>query len=57
MYKAQENLCPEHHRGHDGVHNNKRFDDELKKYHQRRIMDEHSMTFKDWLSIFHKSYI
>ena len=58
MYKAQEKLCPEHHReGEDAVHKNKKFDDELKRKHQVRIMDEHGLSFKNWLSIFHKSYI
>lgn len=58
QYKAQERLCPIHHReGHDAVHKNKKLDDELKRKHQMRIMLEHDLTFKEWLDIFYKSYL
>lgn len=58
LYGAQERLCPLHHReGQEAVHRNKKFDDELKRKHQLRIMTEKDMTFNEWLSIFYKSYL
>lgn len=47
-------LCARHHRGPEGVHFDKKFDTELKKYAQLRFREEYEEDFK---AVFGKSYL
>ena len=47
-------LCREHHTGNTGVHFDKNFDLELKKYAQHRFNEEYEEDFR---TVFGKSYL
>lgn len=47
-------LCQPHHTGNAGVHFDKKFDTELKKYAQRKFMETYD---KDFVAIFGKNYL
>ena len=48
-------LCPEHHRGNSGAHNNRETDLSIKKYAQTEYEKEHSR--EEFIRIFGKSYL
>lgn len=48
-------LCPEHHRGNKGVHNNRELDLELKRMAQAKFTDTYQNL--DFLAIFGRNYL
>lgn len=49
-------LCPEHHRGQNGVHHNRAFDLELKKQAQL-VFEEDLGTHAEFMKIFGRNYL
>ena len=47
-------LCPEHHTGNSGVHFDKEFNTELKKYTQRKFEETYDENF---MNIFGRNYL
>ena len=48
-------LCPEHHRGTQGVHNNRSLDLSFKKIYQARFEEKHSR--EDFIATFGRNYL
>lgn len=53
-YKLVVPLCMDHHTGRNGIHFDKKFDEEMKKYAQRKFEETYDEDFR---AIFGKSYL
>ena len=54
-YKCVIGLCPEHHRGNTGVHQNRELDLTMKRVAQRRFTEVYPEL--DFLAIFGRNYL
>lgn len=54
-YGLKVYLCPEHHRGNDGVHNSRANNRVVQMYAQRKFMETHSL--EEFRTIFGRSYL
>ena len=54
-YGLQKDLCPEHHRGPEGPHQNKEYDLKLKREAQSKFEETHSRA--EWMKLIGRNYL